>query len=254
MDPVIINALLLTFIAGFSTVFGSLIIFFVKKERDGYLGIAMGFAAGVMIFISLTELLPESIEKIGYLPAIISFFVGIIGIYLIDLLIPHSYKEENHPCDSDSSGKCKLKRCGILIALGIAIHNFPEGIAVFFSSVVDLKLGFTIAAAIALHNIPEGIAVAMPIYYATNSKRKAFLYSLLSGMAEPVGAIIAFLFLRSFLSSFMLSLIIAAVAGIMVFISFDELLPYAFNKKNNNLTIAGVFLGMLVVALGFLIL
>jgi len=247
MDPTIINALLLTFIAGLSTVIGSFIIFFVKREKDGYLSVAMGFAAGVMIFISLTELLPESIGKIGYLPAIISFFVGSIVIYLIDVLIPHSYEEEN-ACNHNTKTWCGLKRCGVLVAIGIAIHNFPEGIAVFFSSLINVKLGLSIALAIALHNIPEGIAVAMPIYYATNSKRQAFMYSFLSGMAEPVGAIIAFIFLRNFLNETILYITIAAVAGIMVFICFDELLPHAFKQKNNHLTIAGVFLGMAVVA------
>jgi ZIP family zinc transporter len=252
MESTIITALLLTFIAGLSTVIGSFVIFFVKREKDGYLSVAMGFAAGVMIFISLTELLPESIGKIGYIPAIISFFVGIIVIYLIDIFIPHSYEQEN-ACDPNAKTKCDLKRCGILVAIGIAIHNFPEGIAVFFSSLINIKLGLSIGLAIALHNIPEVIAVAMPIYYATNSKRKAFMYSFFSGMAEPLGAIIAFLFLRSFLNEMMLYIIIAAVAGIMVFICFDELLPHAFKQKNNHLTIAGVFLGMAVVAISLLL-
>jgi ZIP family zinc transporter len=252
MDPTLLTALILTFIAGLSTVLGSLVIFFVKKEKDGYLSVAMGFAAGVMIFISLTELLPESIGKIGYLPALVAFFAGIIVIYLVDILIPHSYEQEN-ACEPSAKTKLDLRRCGILVAIGIAIHNFPEGIAVFFSALINIKLGLSIALAIALHNIPEGIAVAMPIYYATNSKRKAFMYSFLSGMAEPLGAIIAFIFLRSFLSETILYLIIAAVAGIMVFICFDELLPYAFQQKNNHLTIAGIFLGMAVVAVSILL-
>ncbi len=245
------NAIILTFFAGLSTLLGSFAIIFVKREKEGYLGIAMGFAAGVMIFISLAELLPESIGRIGHMPAMIAFFLGILAIYLIDVLIPHSYEQEN-PCSHDAK-RCELRRCGILVAIGIAIHNFPEGIAVFFSSLVNLHLGLTIAIAIALHNIPEGIGVAMPIYYATNSKRQAFLYSFLSGMAEPVGAMIAYFFLRSILTDTILYMIVAAVAGIMVFISFDELLPYAFRQKNPHKTISGVFLGMLIVAVSLLL-
>ncbi|MBU0667041.1 MAG: zinc transporter ZupT [Nanoarchaeota archaeon] len=248
-----INALILTTLAGLSTVLGSLIIFFIKKRNDCFLSIAMGFAAGVMIFISLTELLNESISNIGYLYAIISFFAGILLIYVIDVFIPHSYEAEN-ACSLNLKDKHGLKRCGLIVALGIAIHNFPEGITVFFSSMVNFKLGIIVALGIALHNIPEGIAIAMPIYYATNSKIKAFWYSFLSGLAEPLGAIIAFLFLRNFLTNTLLNVILAATAGIMVFISFDELLPYAYKQKNNHITIAGIFLGMAMMALSLVFL
>lgn len=243
-----INALILTTIAGLATLLGSSVIFFVKKQKPSYLNIAMGFAAGVMIFVSLTELLNESIENIGYLKAILSFFAGIIIIYLIDVFIPHSYEAET--CSNSSiKEKHKLKRCGIMVAVGIAIHNFPEGIAVFFSSVLNIKLGIAIALAIALHNIPEGIAVAMPIYYATGSRIQAFWYSFLSGIAEPIGAILAFVFLQSFLTLEFLSIIIGAVAGIMVFISFDELLPFAYKQEDSHVTILGIFLGMGLMAL-----
>ncbi|MFH0876354.1 MAG: ZIP family metal transporter [archaeon] len=170
---------------------------------------------------------------------------------MIDIFIPHSYEAEN-ACNPEKE-KCELKRCGMLIAIGITIHNFPEGIAVFFSSLVNMHLGLTIAIAIALHNIPEGIAVAMPIYYATNSKKQAFLFSFISGIAEPIGAIFAYLILKEFLSSTLLYTLLAAVAGIMIFISFDELLPQAFKQKNNHLTIAGIFLGMAVVAVSLLL-
>ena len=203
----------------------------------------MGFASGVMIFISLTELLGESIENIGYNYAIISFFVGILIIYLIDILIPHSYEAENPPCK-----KKELERCGRLVAVGITIHNIPEGMIVLFSSIVDIRLGLIVAIAIAIHNIPEGIAIAMPIYYATGNKIKAFSYAAFSGIAEPIGAIIAYLFLMNFLNVFILNIILAAVAGIMVFISFDELLPNALKYEKHHITIAGVFIGMAVMA------
>lgn len=233
---------------------GSLIIFFIKKPKDCYLNIAMGFAAGVMIFISLTELLFESIENLGYSSAILSFFFGILLIFLLDVFVPHAYKAEKGCPKADLTKQQKLKKCGVLVALGIAIHNFPEGIAVFFSSLADQKLGISIALAIALHNIPEGIAVAMPIYYATKNKNRAFYYSFLSGIAEPIAGLVSFLLLRNFLNDTILHVMIGAVAGIMIFISFDELLPFAYQQKRDNQTLAGIFAGMGVMALSLFLL
>ncbi|MBT3463792.1 zinc transporter ZupT [archaeon] len=242
-----LNAFLLTVFAGLSTVLGSLIVLFVDKKKEIHLNIAMGFAAGVMIFISFTELLNQSIVIIGYATAMASFFAGILFIYAIDVLIPHEYEKEES-CKHGKNNK-NLKRCGTLLAVGIAIHNFPEGIAVFFSSLANIKLGIAMAVAIALHNIPEGIAIAMPIYYATKSRKTAFMYSLLSGIAEPIGALIAWFFLRNYMTTFVLNILLAAVAGIMVFISFDELLPYAYNVKQHHPTVFGILMGMIVMAI-----
>jgi len=243
-----LNALLLTIAAGLSTLVGGLAILFIRKTRAGYLHVAMGFSAGVLIFISFAELLRTSLDYLGYLPAIVAFFAGMLAFYLIDVFIPHSYEEENRG-GFRRGRKCNLKRTGLLIAIGIAIHNFPEGIAVFFSSFIDIKVGMTIALAIALHNIPEGIAVAMPIYYATGSRVKALWYSFLAGVAEPVGALVAFLFLQPYINEMTLNVILAAVAGIMVFISFDELLPRAYKRRNVHPIILGIFFGMVVAAL-----
>jgi ZIP family zinc transporter len=244
-----IQGLLLAFFAGLATLLGSFVIFFVKKKKRCYLNVAMGFSAGVMLFVSFTELLNESIEDLGYFPATLAFFGGMVIIFVLDSFIPHEYEAEE-ACSTDClKQNKKLKRCGLLIALGVGIHNLPEGMAVFFSSLADLELGLVMAIAIALHNIPEGIAVALPIYYATKSKSKAFLLSLVSGLAEPIGALISFLIFGSLLNQTMLSLMIAAVAGIMVFISFDELLPFAYEETNDNVTIAGIFAGMGVMAL-----
>jgi ZIP family zinc transporter len=242
-----LTAILLTVIAGLSTVLGSFVILFIKDLKDVYLNIAMGFSAGVMIFISFTELLNESIAGLGYGFAILCFFLGMGVIYLIDVLIPHSYEGEVAECKNK-----KLKRCGMMVAIGITIHNFPEGIAVMFSSIVNIKLGIAIAIAIALHNIPEGIAVAMPIFYATKSRAKAFWWSFLSGVAEPIGALIALFFLYQYINETVLSVILAAVAGIMVFISFDELLPQAYNHKDLHSIILGIFAGMAVMAVSLL--
>jgi len=165
---------------------------------------------------------------------------------LIDFLVPHEYIEERIKIDTHDR---KLMAAGIFTTLGIAIHNFPEGIAVFMSSLVSIKLGIVLAIAIALHNIPEGIAVAMPIFYATKSKSKAFWYSFLSGFAEPAGAVIALLVLMPFLGPSVLSFCLAFVAGIMVFISFDELLPLSCESKGYHISISGVIIGMLIMAL-----
>ena len=244
--------LLLAFLAGLSTTLGGLIAFAIKKAKFCYLCIAFGFSAGVMIFISFTELLKHGIESTNLLTATLGFFGGILLIYLIDVLIPHSYKEE-----VSENKRGKIKRTAILLVLGITIHNFPEGIAVMFSSISNIKLGILIALAVAMHNIPEGIAVSLPILYATKSKKKAFYYSFLSGIAEPIGAVLTFLFLSQFLNKFVLGIILSVVAGIMVFISFDELLPYVYKQReghNQHLSMLGLFLGMFVIALTLLIL
>jgi ZIP family zinc transporter len=246
-----VNALLLTCLAGFSTLIGGLVVFFIQRFDKRYLNLAMGSAAGVMIFVSLTELLSESISLIGDQKAIIAFFLGSLIIYLIDYFIPHAYEAEK-VCKKNKQ-KHFLKRCGLIVALGLAIHNLPEGIAVFYSSMADFKLGVIMALAIALHNIPEGFVVSMPIFYATKSKKQALTYAFLSGFAEPLGAIISFVFLRNILNGVILGYLLACTAGIMVFISFDELLPFAYQSGNNRLTLFGVFMGMGVMALSLLL-
>lgn len=242
--------ILLTVLAGISTAIGGLIAISIRKTKFCYLCIAFGFSAGVMIFIAFTELLGHGIENTNLFIATISFFAGILAIYLLDVFVPHEYEEE-------SNKTSKIKRTAVLLTLGIAIHNFPEGMAVLFSSFSDAKLGILIAVAIAMHNIPEGIAVAMPVLYATKSKKKAFYYSFLSGIVEPVGAVISLVFLYQFLNSFVLGIILSAVAGIMVFISFDELLPYVYMQRENqnqHLSMLGLFLGMFVIAITLLVL
>jgi ZIP family zinc transporter len=242
-------AILLAFLAGISTFIGGLLVFLLNKTKFCYLCIAFGFSAGVMIFVSFAELLVQGIKITGFLYATLSFFGGILLIYLIDVFIPHIYEEESY-----EGKKGKLKRVAILLMLGITIHNFPEGIAVFFSSLSNIKLGILMALAIAMHNIPEGIAVSMPILYATRSRRKALTYSFLSGIAEPIGALLSFIVLYNFLNEFILGLILSAVAGIMIFISFDELLPYVYKHKNQHLSMLGLFLGMFIISISIYLL
>ncbi len=243
--------LMLTFLAGASTGIGSLISLFIKDFKKKYLYFSLGLSAGVMIYVSFVELLATAVEDIGFLFANLGFFAGIFFIMILDFVIPHEYIAEKVKVDKKNK---KLMRTGIFIALGIAIHNFPEGMAVFVSSIGDISLGIPLAFAIAMHNIPEGIAVSIPIYYATKSRSKAFWYSFLSGIAEPVGAVIAKLILMPFLTPTVLALSLAFVAGIMVFVSFDELLPLSFQNHEGHVSVSGFIIGMAVMALSLYLL
>jgi ZIP family zinc transporter len=257
-------AILLTAMAGLSTGIGSAIAFFIRRPKYSYLSFLLGISAGVMVYISFTELLGTAIADVGFLKANIAFFIGIVIFAAIDILIPHSYEEESAGDTrfgtdkentvgsglSTAASLSSLKRGGIFIAIGIAIHNFPEGMITFTSAATgDVSLGIIIAVAVAIHNIPEGIAVSVPIFYATGNRRQAFTYSFLSGVAEPVGAIIGYLLLLPFLTPTVLSTTLAFVAGIMVCISFDEILPMAHRYGREHLVILGVIAGMGIMAL-----
>ena len=239
-------ALALTALAGLSTTIGGLLGIFVKKPGPRFMALTMGFAGGVMILVSFVELLQGGIETVGFGPAHLAFFAGMLGMFFIDFLIPHEYMAERHR--TEGSGQEGLLRTGLLVALGIGIHNFPEGMATFAGAMQDVSLGVAIAGAIALHNIPEGLAVSAPVYAATGSRSKAFLWSFLAGVAEPAGAAVAALVLLPFLSEAVLGLMLAVVAGIMVFISLDELMPVARSFGQEHLSIVGVGLGMAVMA------
>ncbi len=267
MDINVGFAFLLTTLAGLSTGIGSTIAFFIRKPNTSYLSFLLGLSAGVMVYISFTELLGTAIDDVGFLKANIAFFVGIIFFAIIDILVPHSYEAESaedhrlgifgmKQGESISAGSASsLKRGGIFIALGIAIHNFPEGMVTFASAATgDVSLGVMVAVAVALHNIPEGIAVSVPILYSTGSRKKAFFYSFLSGLAEPVGAIIGYLLLMPFLTPDILSMTLAFVAGIMIYISLDEILPMAHRYGREHLVIMGVVVGMAIMALSLVLL
>lgn len=260
-------AILLTTLAGLSTGIGSAIAFFIRTPKYTYLAVLLGFSAGVMVYISFTELLGTAVNDVGFARANIAFFVGIAFIALVDMLIPHEYEEERMesvpenaveagqgvisglPPQQAAPSKPFLMRAGVLTALGIAIHNLPEGLVTFTCAATgDIAFGTMIAVAIAIHNIPEGIAVSVPIFYATGNRRKAFTYSFLSGIAEPVGALIGYGILLPFLTPTLLSSIMAFVAGIMVFISLDEILPLAHRYGKEHLVLIGLATGMLVMA------
>lgn len=253
----IIPALILTVFAGFSTGIGSAIAYSIKKPKIIYLSFSLGFSAGVMIYISFMELLPNALEAMGRIWGLAAFFTGIAFIGVIDMLIPEAENPHDYKGLDDTTAARRdrhLMRTGLMAALAIAIHNFPEGLATLGTALVDVKLGVGIAIAIAIHNIPEGISVSVLIFYATGNKNKAFLYSFLSGLAEPIGACLGFLILLPFLSQYVLASLLAFVAGIMVYISVDELLPMAHRYGHGHTVIAGMVLGMLVMAVSLLML
>ncbi|MHA1449640.1 MAG: ZIP family metal transporter [Candidatus Hodarchaeales archaeon] len=201
-----------------------------------------------MIAVSFLELLPTAIDGIGFFWGNIWFFVGIIFIFAIDIMIPHVYKEENEGLNSHEIEKGKIHKLGILTALGVGIHNLPEGLVTFVGSLESIKLGLIMAAAIAMHNIPEGLSVSIPLQAATGDRWYAFKISFLSGLAEPVGAALAAIILLPFISDAFLGGTFAFIAGIMVFISFDELLPAAKSTDESHLVSVGVIIGMMVIS------
>ncbi len=247
MDQQIIRPLILTSIAGLSTTIGSIIGLAFKRESSKFMSAVLGFTAGVMIGISFFELLPSGFEQLGFIKASAAFIIGFIFIFLIDFLIPHEYIGQKEKM-GDITNK-KLLRTGLFVALGIGIHNFPEGMATFYSSLVNIKIGTAIAVAIAIHNIPEGIAVSAPVYKATGSRKKAFLWSFLSGVVEPIGALITAVILLPFLNSQILGYLLSGIAGLMVFISIDELIPVSKSYGYLHLPIVSFIAGMMVMIL-----
>jgi len=246
VEGTFVNAMLLTAGAGLATTVGSVIGLAVRKPGPRFLGFTLGFSAGVMLLISFVELLQNAIGQIGFLQAHVAFLAGMAGFFLIDFLVPHEYiGQHDHRGAADTH---KLMRTGLLVALGIGVHNFPEGLATFVAALKDTKLGIAIAVAIAIHNIPEGLAVSAPIYAATGSRGKAFLWSFLSGVSEPAGAAVAGLVLLPFLNATVLGWTLAAVAGIMVAISVDELIPAAKSFGSEHTPIVGVAAGIAVMA------
>ncbi len=259
----ILFAFSLTLFAGLATGIGSLLGLLHKKFNPKFLAASLGFSAGVMIYVSLVEIFFKAKdvlvthyadEKLGYAMTVLGFFTGIALIAIIDRLIPsgenpHEIQKTNYDQSKKVVDKSKLMRMGLFSAAAIAIHNFPEGLATFMAALQSPTLGISIAVAIAIHNIPEGLAVSVPIYYATGNRRKAFVLSFLSGLAEPIGAILGFFMLKWFMTDALFGFVFASVAGIMVFISLDELLPTAEEYGQHHIAIYGMIAGMAVMAL-----
>lgn len=264
-------AFLLTLFAGLSTGIGAVLAFFSRTDNTRFLSIGLGFSAGVMVYISFAEILVKS--KAAFEPAygdigsdtitLLCFIAGFALTFLIDHLIPedvnpHELKAEGEFCELKPDSLIgeqhfmSLKRTGVFTAIAIGIHNFPEGFATFISALDTLALGIPIALAIAIHNIPEGMAVSLPIYHATGNRKQAFNYALLSGFAEPIGALLGFFILLPLMGDMTLGITFGIVAGIMIYISFDELLPAARVYGNAHTTILGIALGMFVMAISLI--
>jgi len=259
MNDNILFAFALTLFAGLSTGIGSALAFYTKKTNKKFLSAALGFSAGVMIYVSMIEIFVKARASLehamgaqkGYLVTTLAFFGGVALIGIIDKFVP-SFENPHELRDvtdmEDREEKQELLRMGMFSALAIAIHNFPEGLATFTGALQDPTLGVSIAVAIAIHNTPEGIAVSVPLYYATGDKKKAFKLSFLSGLSEPVGAILGYFILQTFMTEATFGIIFAGVAGIMVYISLDELLPTAEKYGEHHIAIWGLIMGMVVMA------
>jgi ZIP family zinc transporter len=287
MDPGALDyvrAFALTAFAGLSTGIGGLVVFRKKPLNQHIISGSLGLSAGVMIYIAFVSMLRNAFETLGEiyggrgeLYTVSAFFGGILLTMLIDLIVP---KEKNphemHGIEevsfdphteiqpeaaevsvierAEKSKNGSLTRVGMVSAIAIMVHNFPEGLATFVAALADPALGISIALAIAIHNIPEGIAVAVPLYAGTGNKKRSFLVALASGLAEPVGALVGYFIFRPFLSEGLMGIIFAVVAGIMVYISLDELLPSAEKQGEHHIVIGGLILGMAIMAVTLLVL
>lgn len=269
----VIFAFLLTLFAGLATGIGSLLALLTKRTNTKFLSVSLGFSAGVMIYVSMIEIFVKARESLvavlgekgGSWLTVVGFFAGMMVTALIDRFIPegdnpHEIKRVECYIDENGNEVCplpsresKLLRTGLFTALAIAIHNFPEGLATFISGMQEPTLAIPIAVAIAIHNIPEGIAVSIPVFFSTGSKKKAFVYSFLSGLSEPLGAVVGFTLLRTFVNDLTFGVVFSMVAGIMVFISLDELLPSAREYGEAHLSIYGLISGMMVMAVSLLL-
>jgi ZIP family zinc transporter len=264
---VVLIAFGLTLFAGLATGIGSALAFFARSTNTKFLSVALGFSAGVMIYVSMIEIFLKAknalVEHLGVVggnwATVGGFFGGMFIIAIIDKLVPsvenphEIHMVEEIPEKGTKKNKQKLMRMGILTALAIGIHNFPEGLATFMGALKDPSLGIAIAVAIAIHNIPEGIAVSVPVYYATDNRKKAFTLSFLSGLAEPIGALVGYFLFIQFFSDLIFGIVFASVAGIMVFISIDELLPAAREFGEHHLSIYGLITGMIIMAVSLLL-
>lgn len=255
----VLSAFMLTLMAGLATGIGSIMALFAKRTNTKFLAGSLGFSAGVMIYVSMVEIFQKSkkylIGSVGEIRgsyyAVAAFFAGLLIIGLIDWLIPSTEGDIGNM--KESSKEDTLKRMGFLTALAIGIHNFPEGMATFTSALRDPHLGIAIAVAIAIHNIPEGIATSVPIYFSSGSRKKAFFVSFFSGITEPLGAILGYVIMRPFFNDTVFGVLFGIIAGVMVFISIEELLPMAREYDKSKVTIIGFVVGMVVIAMSLLL-
>lgn len=264
MSKEVVLSLGLTTIVGLSMGLGSILSFFIKETNKRFLAIALSFSAGIMIYVSFMAILPEGMELIesyfgeqgGHLVALAGFFGGMLITAIVEKLVHkfgghyhgHDDHHHEHGHHHDQNGE-HLSKLGIMSAVAIAIHNLPEGLAIFTAGLKDISVAVPIAAAVILHNIPLSIAISVPIYYSTGSRRKAFLYSLFVGLCQPFGAIIGYLILSRFFNDLVFGILFSIVAGIMIFVSLDELLPSSQRYEDHHISVYGAIAGMIVMAL-----
>lgn len=241
--------LLISFIAGISTVIGSLFIFIKPKNINNYIGLSLAFSASIMLLLSITELIPEGFIYLEYKYNFLIATIILFGMIFIGNCLSKTINKKIIKYQEINSS---LYRVGILSMAILMLHNLPEGILTYVSSVIDLKLGFKYAIAIMLHNIPEGIAIAVPIYYATKNKRKAIKATFISGLSEPLGACIAWIFLRNYIDSLIISIILLFVAGLMISISINDIFEEA-NKYSRKSIIIGITLASILFIINFII-
>lgn len=252
----------ITLAAGLFTVLGSVLVFFSKTPNPRILSFGLAFAGGAMVYVSLTEIFNKSHdafsethgEQYGLLYATFAFLAGMAIIALIDRLVPNPHETlDAHDPSFQEKNRSYIARIGLMSALAITAHNFPEGLATFFATLENPTIGLPLALAIAVHNIPEGISIAAPVYFATRSKSKTIIACLLSGLAEPIGAILGYLILQPFLSPTIFGVVFGLIAGVMVFLALDELLPAAKRYSNGHETVYGLTSGMAVIAISLVL-
>lgn len=259
----------LTIVVGLSMGLGGLLSFFINNLNKKFLAITLSFAAGIMIYVSFMEMLPEGVHLIedyigerGNLVALGWFFGGMFMTAILEKIVhvfageyhdhnhgDHSHHKHDHKHEKHDHNGEHLSKLGILSAVAIAIHNIPEGLALFTAGLKDIKLAFPIAAAVIIHNIPLSVAISLPLYYSTGSKKKAFLYTLLVGLCQPIGAILGYAVLSTVFNDLIVGTLFSIVAGIMVFVALDELLPSSQKYEDHHLSVYGAILGMIVMAI-----
>jgi len=265
MESAVLFAFLVTLGAGLATAVGAAIGLFAHHTNRKFLALALGFSAGVMIYVSFVEIVPKSVQYFSLelsdasagFSMVGALLGGLVGMALLYRFLP----DLGHPSLGSRQPDLRLDvaadtyytdtallRAGVGVAIAVTLHNFPEGLATFFLTLDDPQLGLSVAIAIAIHNIPEGIAVVVPIYYATKSKKVAFAFGALSGLAEPLGALLGYWLLQPFMTDSVLGAVFAVVAGVMIYISIDSLLPAARQYGSGQLAIYGVIAGMAVMA------
>lgn len=283
-SPPVLVAFAITFAAGMATVLGSLLVIWAQRTNTRLLAFGLAFSGGAMVYVSLVEIFVKANESFAktadaqtaYMYATLFFFAGVAILFAIDRFVPnpHTGLDEKQvrsaaldaapnnggeapAAFSDGQPPTKqnaaLARIALLAAMAITLHNLPEGLATFFATLDNPTVGLSLAIAIAVHNIPEGVSIAIPVYYASGSKTKAVAATAISGLAEPVGALIGYIALASFLSPFVFGAVFAVIAGAMVFLALDELLPAARVYTRGHETVYGMLAGMGAIAMSLIL-